>query len=190
MALLAARPRLRRALAIGGLLVAASGGVRAHAQGGMSGPSEYAVKAAFLYNFAKFVEWPANAFAGPQGAVTFCILGQDPFAGELERVIAGKMVTGRPVAIRYFPRPEGLDRCHILFVSSSERDRFDQILGGLRRGILTVGEDERFAHAGGIINFTLRNRRVRFQINQGAAARAGLTISARLLELAEEVRGR
>lgn len=190
MALLAAGPGLRRALAVSGLLFAAAGGMRALAQPGPPVPSEYAVKAAFLYNFAKFVEWPAEAFEGPQAAVTFCILGEDPFAGELERVIAGKMVRGRPVAIRYFPRPEGLERCRILFVSSSERDRFGEILVAVRRGILTVGEDERFARAGGIINFTLRNSRIRFQIDQGAAARAGLAISSRLLELAEEVRTR
>jgi uncharacterized protein DUF4154 len=174
----------RRSLAILGVLALAAGGP-VHADRLVT--SEYAVKAAFLYNFAKFVEWPAGTFRQSPGAVTFCVVGQDPFAGELERVIAGKTVAGRPVAIRYLAQLGGVESCQILFVSSAERLRFEQILAVARRGVLTVGENEAFARAGGIINFTVSDSRVRFQIDQGAAERAGLTISSRLLELA--VRG-
>jgi YfiR/HmsC-like len=150
--------------------------------------SEYAVKAAFLYNFAKFIEWPAGALPGPRGPVAFCILGEDPFGGELEQTVAGKMVQGRPVVVLHTEHLDGLARCHILFVGASERSRFDQILAAVaRRPVLTVGEDEQFRQAGGIINFVLRQNRVRFQIDRRAAERAGLRISSQLLELAEAV---
>jgi hypothetical protein len=149
--------------------------------------SEYAVKAAFLYNFAKFVEWPAGAFPGPGEPVTFCILGEDPFGGKLEQTVEGKTVKGRPVVVLHTGL-DALGRCHILFAGSSERPRFDRILAAVgRRPILTVGDDEPFRQAGGIINFVLRESRVRFQIDRAAAERAGLKVSSQLLELAEAV---
>lgn len=151
-----------------------------------TGTSEYAVKAAFLFNFAKFVEWPEGAFRSPGEPVTFCVLGEGPLGGELERAVAGKTVGGRPVAVRRLSQLAGLDECRILFVGSSERPRFDQILAAVGdRAVLTVGEEEGFNRAGGIISFVVRQSRVRFQIEREPALRAGLKLSSRLLELAE-----
>lgn len=150
--------------------------------------SEYAVKAAFLYNFAKFVEWPATAFRGPRDPMTLCILGEDPFGGELDQTVDGKTALGRPIVVRRFARPAGLEECRILFVSASEGPRFEQVLAAVGgRAVLTVGEEEVFGRAGGIISFVVRQDRVRFQIDRAAAARAGLNISSRLLEVAEAV---
>jgi hypothetical protein len=152
--------------------------------------SEYAVKAAFLYNFAKFVEWPANAFRGVHDPLTLCVLGEDPFGRELDQSVNGKMIDGRPIVVRRSVKLTDLAECRILFVSSSEEPRLAQILAAVDdRAVLTIGEDEAFARAGGIISFVVRQNRVRFQIDRSAAARAGLSIGSRLLELAETVTG-
>lgn len=150
------------------------------------GTSEHAVKAAFLFNFAKFVEWPEGAFRGPDEPMTFCVLGEGPLGGELERAVAGKTVVGRPAAVRRLSQLAGLGECRILFVGSSERTRFDQILAAVgNRAVLTVGEEDGFNRAGGIISFVVRQSRVRFRIEREPALRAGLRLSSRLLELAE-----
>lgn len=172
------------------LAVLALAGVPSRANAQSLVTSEYAVKAAFLYNFARFVEWPEGAFLNPREPVTFCVMGQDPFGPELEATIDGKTVMGRQVVIRRPSQILELAACRILFVSASERPRFQQILASVgHRPVLTVGEDEGFARTGGIINFVVERSRVRFQINQGAAERAGLKISSRLLELGEVVGG-
>ena len=151
-----------------------------------AGTSEHAVKAAFLYNFAKFVEWPEGAFRSPGEPMTFCVLGEGPFGDELERAVAGKTVAGRPVAVLRMSQLAGLGECRILFVGASERPRFDQILAAVgERAVLTVGEDDAFVRAGGIIGFVVRQSRVRFRIERDPAIRAGLRLSSRLLELAE-----
>lgn len=150
------------------------------------GSSEHAVKAAFLYNFAKFVEWPDGTFRSPAEPVTFCVLGDGPVGGELERAVAGKTAAGRTVAVRRLSQLAGLDECRILFVGSSESPRLHQILAAVgRRPVLTVGEEEGFIGAGGIISFVVRQSRVRFRIEHDAAVRAGLRLSSRLLELAQ-----
>jgi hypothetical protein len=178
---------LNRTLVVFLLLAAAAAGTA-----GADGPlaPEYAVKAAFLYNFAKFVEWPADAFRGPRDPMTLCVLGEDPLAGEIEQTVGGKTAMGRQIVVRRFTGLAGLAECRILFVSSSEEPRLDQILAAVAgRAVLTVGEEEAFTRAGGIISFVVRQNRVRFQIDRAAAARAGLSISSRLLELAETVTG-
>jgi hypothetical protein len=177
-------PRARRALAA--LLVSVGG--PAAAQPLVTG--EYEVKAAFLYNFAKFIEWPEGAFRSPREPLTFCVFGEDAFGRELESTVDGKTVQGRQVVIRRPSQIPGLEACRILFISSSERPRFEQILASVgHHPVLTVGEEEGFARTGGIINFVVQSNRVRFEINQGAAERAGLKISSRLLELGQRVDG-
>lgn len=181
---------LKRSGAVLAALLLMAGGPVAVAQGPPLVTSEYAVKAAFLYNFAKFVEWPAASFRGSRDPMTLCVLGEDPFGGELDQTVDGKTVMGRPIVVRRFAKPAGLEECRILFVSSSEGPQLDRVLatvGG--RAVLTVGEEETFARAGGIISFVVRQNRVRFQIDRAAAARAGLSISSRLLEVAEAVTG-
>lgn len=147
---------------------------------------EYRIKAAFLYNFAKFTRWPAASFAAPDAPLRICVYGEDPFGPTLES-IAGKTVQGRPVAVA---RPSDLsagDACHMLFVSESEAANLGRILAALqRRPILTVADMPGFAAAGGIINLKINEEeRIRFEINVARARLAGLRLSAKLLSLAE-----
>ncbi len=151
-------------------------------------PGEYQVKAAFLYNFAKFVEWPAEAFADASAAIHLCVVGEDPFGESLEQIVRGKAIQGRPLAIMRLKSDQDPRTCQILFISSSEKQRFGQILARLRESsVLTVGETQHFAQLGGIINFVLEESKVRFEINANAAERARLKISAKLLSLARIV---
>jgi len=147
---------------------------------------EYPVKAAFLFNFAKFVEWPADAFKGPEDPIVICVLGQNPFGTALEDVVRGKTVANRTFAVRGVANAQQASNCQIVFVSASERKHFRFLLDGLKgRSILTVGEGEDFTASGGIINFKLKDAQVRIEIDPGAAGRAGLRISSKLLSLAE-----
>jgi hypothetical protein len=148
--------------------------------------TEYQVKAAFLFNFAKFVEWPADAFPGVDAPLQICLLGLDPFGREFEEVIGDKSVNGHRIEVIH---PSGVPQargCQIIFVSSSENRQALEILRGLRGAtVLTVGDTAGFARMGGIINFVLDDGRVRFEINVKAAERAHLKISARLLTVAK-----
>jgi hypothetical protein len=146
---------------------------------------EYPVKAAFLYNFAKFVDWPAPAFQGPGDPICICVLGQNPFGNSLERVVRGQVVDGRSIRIRLVPEVSPKTTCHILFVSAAERKRFQSAAASLR-GVptLTVGESRGFAADGGIVNFKLVDGKVRFEVNLDAAERAQIHISSKLLSLA------
>jgi hypothetical protein len=150
--------------------------------------TEYQVKAAFLFNFAKFVEWPTEVFPGADAPLQICLLGQDPFGHEFEEVIADKTVNGHRIEVIH---PSGVPQaksCHIIFVASSEKRFVRQILRGLRgASVLTVGETAGFAGMGGIINFVLDDGRVRFEVNVKAAERAHLKVSARLLTVAKVI---
>ena len=156
----------------------------AHPENPPKGPSEYRVKAAFLYNFVKFVEWPATP-AAQEGPIEICVLGKDPFGGALERVVEGKTVNDRALVIRHFGDIAAARSCQVLFVSTSEAGRVSEIIKAVRGwSVLTVSEINRFSERGGIINFLMEGQRVRFRINTKMAASAGLTISSKLLELA------
>jgi YfiR/HmsC-like len=147
-------------------------------------PSEYQVKAAFLYNFVKFVDWPATP-AGKERPIELCVLGKDPFGGALEHVVEGKMVNGRLLTIRHIGDIAAARSCHVLFISVSEAGRVTAITRAVDAwGVLTVSEIDRFSERGGIITFLMEGQRVRFQINPKAAASAGLKISSKLLQLA------
>lgn len=159
--------------------------------GGVEGQetNEYGVKAAFLYNFAKFVEWPGNVSPDPNAPMVIGILGKDPFGAEIDRAIEGKSVNGRRLVIKRFSTLGAYEYCHILFVSSSEKNNLARILAAVAKSsVLTVSETDRFAQLGGIINFITTDNRIRFEINQAAAARAGLKISSKLLSLGRVVR--
>ncbi|MGA2879303.1 MAG: YfiR family protein [Bryobacteraceae bacterium] len=158
---------------------------RAHGQG----IEEYQVKAAFLYNFAKFVEWPAQAFKTSQDPIVVCVLGQNPFGNALEEVIRGKSIEGRAFALRQVADAEEASVCQILFISSSEGKHFRALYPNLKpAGVLTVGETQGFAANGGVINFKLDGGHVHFEINVGAAEQAQLQISSKLLSLAQIVK--
>ena len=148
--------------------------------------SEYQVKAAFLYNFARFVEWPSNAFPDAQAPILLGVVGEDPFGGALEQVIKGKTVNGRELVLKRLTRQQDLKGFHMLFVSSSEARHLSQILESLKgKCVLTIGETEGFAQTGGVINFTLEENKVHFEINVDTAERAHLKISSKLLALAK-----
>jgi hypothetical protein len=150
---------------------------------------EYQVKAAFLYNFAKFVEWPAQAFKTPQDPIAVCVLGHNPFGSALEDVMRGKSIEGRAFAFRKVTGLEEASSCQILFISSSEGKHFHSLYGNANPArILTVGEAQGFASAGGVINFKLDGGHVRFEINVSAAEHAQLQISSKLLSLAQIVK--
>ena len=147
---------------------------------------EYLIKAAFLYNFAKFTEWPAGSFPDSAAPLDVCVFGEDPFGGALES-IAGKTIRGRRVAVHRVASIEAGAACHLLFISASEATRLAGILESLRgRPVLTIAEMPGFARSGGIINLkTNPDDRIRFEINAGIAKRVGLRLSSKLLNLAE-----
>lgn len=163
------------------VLVLAVGGVRADE----FQPSEYQLKAAFLFNFAKFVEWPAGAFPEARSPIIIGVLGDNPFGSELERTIRDKTVNERPLQIKEFRSAAEARGCHVLFVGNSEKKRLPEVIEGLRgTSVLTVGEAENFIESGGMIGFVREGNKVRFQINDRAARGAGLKISSKLLNLA------
>jgi hypothetical protein len=151
-------------------------------------PTIYAVKTAFLFNFAKFIEWPPSSFASPQSPYTICILGQDPFGQLLDDSLQGKVIGNRPTAVRRLKDKAEARGCQMVFVSSSENTHLSEILEGLKgASVLLVGETSGFAAAGGTIEFTLEDDHVRFIINSDAADRSGLRFSSKLLALAKIV---
>ncbi len=149
---------------------------------------EYDVKAAFLYNFAKFVDWPKEALPNEHSAIRVGVLGKDPFGEALERVAAGKMINGRPLQVVQARTLAELRTCQIVFVSSSEEGRLTEIMMSLRGAtVLTVGESGDFAPRGGAIQFTIDDNKIRFTINVDAAERAHLKFSSKLLSLAKVI---
>lgn len=151
--------------------------------------SEYKVKAAFLFNFAKFVEWPESN-RGTE-SVIIGVVGVDPFGENLDQVVRDKMVGSKRIVLRRFAGLEQMEPCHILFVSPSESSRLDEILKALDgTATLTVGEDEEFLQKGGIIRFFTQEKKIRFDINLDAAEYEGLRLSSRLLQVARTVAGK
>jgi hypothetical protein len=154
---------------------------------GAAGPTEYEVKAAFLYNFARFVEWPRDA-PGGDGAFLVTVLGRDPFGSVLDDTLRGKTIDGKRVVVRRALGFEDVGRSHILFISDSEKDRLPEILKRIDAApVLTVGEMSQFAERGGVIRFKLDQERIRLEINVAAAERSKLRISSQLLKLARIV---
>lgn len=154
--------------------------------GQASAPSEYALKAAFLYHFAQFVEWPTNKFQDARSPIVIGVLGENPFGGELEKTLAGKSINNRPITVKEVQSAaEATNTCYLLFISASEKKRFPEILAVLHgASVMTVGDTEGFTDAGGIINFFREGAKIRFEINDAAAKSAGLKISPKLLGLA------
>lgn len=172
-------------IALACLLLAAPAQVRAQNE-----LSEYQVKAAYLFNFLKFVEWPEDAFADPLAPIVIGVIGEDPFGSALPQVVIGKTVQGRDLVIRVYRTGENLRGAHILFISASESKRLLMILSSLRgSSVLTVADTAGFLEAGGMIQFLSENDRVRFAINAEAAGRAKLKVSSKLLSLARVAGG-
>lgn len=156
-----------------------------------SAPTEYQLKAAFLMNFAKFVDWPAQSFKSANSPINICVMGDDPFRADLDDTVKGQTVGERSLTVRRISQPQPGDNCHILFVGLSERERFERVLGTFKNhACLTVGEEQEFAQAGGMINLLVEDRKIRFEVSLDVAEKAGLKISSRLLKLAKTVRDR
>ena len=178
-------PALIFALAVSALAGTANApAVQAGADSAKAAASrEYRIKAAFLYNFAKFTSWPAAAFADAKSPLRLCVLGKDPFEGALA-VLEGRTVKNRPIVASRPSSTDSLEKCHLLFVSASEHGRLGTILESLRgMPVLAVGDTPRFARSGGIIRLKTVENRVRFEINVEAAHHAKLKLDSRLLRL-------
>jgi hypothetical protein len=146
---------------------------------------EYQVKAAILFNFAKFVVWPQRKFNEPDSPLIIGIVGDDPFGGLLDEAVEGNRINDRSVTIQHIQTMEELRKCHIIFICRSESDRLGSILNEVRGdNVLTVGETDKFISKGGMINFVMVGDRVRFEINNSAARHAGLKISSQLSSVA------
>jgi hypothetical protein len=150
--------------------------------------TEYQVKAAYLANFGRFVEWPASVAVAKGESFNICVLGQDPFGADLDAAVAGETIGGARVLARRISRPQDAVDCRILFISSSEVSQWKEILAALKTSsVLTVSDMPQFARRGGIIQFLLDGSRVRFDINLAATERVGLNLSSELLKLAVTV---
>jgi hypothetical protein len=152
-----------------------------------SSPSEYEVKAAYLYDFGKFVTWPAKAGTGDEFPI--CVLGEDPFGATFDATIAGGTINGKKVVITRIAKPQEAVSCRILFISASEERQLKEILATLdKTSVLTVSDISQFTRRGGMIQFVIDASRVRFEVNVTTAERAGLTLSSQLLKVAINVR--
>ncbi len=150
---------------------------------------EYSVKAAYLFKFGSFIEWPPNTFSSPQSPLMVGIVGNDPFGTKLEQIVEGRTINGRPLVIRRFRHgQQPQEVIHILFISRSEQQNLNAMVTGLN-GVLTIAEFEP-SPPGVMINFTLNENKVRFDVDLDAASRGELKISSKLLSVARNVRGR
>ncbi|MBI3851823.1 MAG: YfiR family protein [Verrucomicrobia bacterium] len=162
------------------------GGLNLTAQTDIS--KEYKVKAAFLYNFSQFVDWPAEAFPEVRAPLVIGVLGEDPFGAYLDEIVRGEKVNNHPLVVQRYRRVEEIKTCHILYVSQSETNQLEQIFTSLKgRNILMVGDVDGFTLRGGMIRFVTEKNKIRFRINVEAAKAAKLTISSKLLRPAEIV---
>jgi hypothetical protein len=158
---------------------------------GQSNPSsEYEVKAAFLFHFAQFVEWPPDTFKEAGTPLVYCTIGEDPFHGSLEAALNGKTIGARSLHVRHLKQPSELQGCQVVFLGEKEKRLFPTVLELLKGSpVLIVGESEHFVQDGGTIGFFLEQNKIRFEINLEAAEKAKLKISSRLLALAKTVVG-
>ena len=150
---------------------------------------EYDLKAAFLFNFTKFIEWPPTSFGTAEAPLVVGILGEDPFGESLDRLLQGKLVGRHPLVIKRFASGQMPDNCQLLFVCRSEKDHWPESLKNLRgKPMLLVSETDGFPEHGGMINFFIESDKVRFAVNPEAAKRAGLIVSTKLLNVAKVFR--
>jgi hypothetical protein len=174
--------RVRLASLIGiAALVALAVGASAETEG----PSEEEVKAAFLYNFARFVSWPQDLLSGRE-AFSVCVLGDAGFESAVERVLADKQLGGLPIAVRAPSDLRGAPACQVLYVSA-DVDAGDRLARAAEGPVLIVGDVPGFARDAGMIGFVRSGRKLRFEVHRGRAERAGLAVSSHLLKLAQDV---
>jgi hypothetical protein len=171
------------------LIVVLGLGGSVHAQSSVQSVDEYQVKAAFLYNFTKFIEWPPGSFKGDNDPVRICILGQSAIGQPLEQAVRGKVIGARAIVVTKISSTRQSPGCQILFICSSEQKRLSLIFKALPLiGILTVGETDGFAAKGGVVNLRLESGRIQLEINLDTSENAKLLISSKLLSLATIVK--
>lgn len=152
-------------------------------------PTDYDVKAAYLYNFGRFIEWPAQSSASQGDSFNVCVLGRDPFGPTLDTTLAGETIAGKSVVARRVSTPQEAANCRILFIGTTETGQLNKIIEALdKEAVLTVSDMPQFSQHGGMIQFVLEGKRVRFEVNLAAAQRVGLTLSSELLKVATTVR--
>lgn len=152
-------------------------------------PGEYQVKAAYLYNFSRFIEWPPLPAADKDEPFVICVLGKDPFGSVLDATLSGEGIAGQSLVARRLSKLQDALACRILFVGASEEDHLKEIFAVLgKSSVLTVSDIPRFSERGGMIEFVLKGDKVRFEVNVSNAADAGLTVSSDLLKVAIAVR--
>lgn len=177
---------LRRYILAGIVAAWLATGTVAEARAQSLSPKEYEnqVKATFIYNFSRFIEWPAGTFTRGRSSLTVCVLGINPFGGALDS-IKGKDVQGRKIEIEHLANSSKLGACQILFISSSEREHLKEILESAKHSrVLTIGEMSQFAQDGGIVALAMRKDRIHFSVNLDAANETGVKISSSVLRLA------
>ena len=151
-------------------------------------PTDYQVKAAYLYNFGRFIEWPTKTPVTQNDPFTVCVLGQDPFGPTLDTVLAGETIGGKKVVAMRISNPQDSVKCRILFLSAEENIRLKKTIELLdKEAVLTVSDMPKFSQHGGMIQFVLEGNRIRFEVNLAATQHAGLTLSSELLKVASAV---
>lgn len=153
--------------------------------------SEYQVKAAFLINFPKYVNWPAETFAETNSPIVIAVLGETKMTEEIQKLLAGRTVNGRGIVLKRLASVEGTGVCHILFIPAAELRRSPDVLAKLKDlSVLTVGENDDFLESGGIINLARRDQRIALEVNLVAANEARIKVSSKLLSVARVVRSK
>jgi hypothetical protein len=154
-------------------------------------PSESQVKAAFLINFPKYADWPAEAFAGTNSPIVIAVLGETPVTEEIQKVIPGRTVNGRKIVLKHLTSGEESGGCQILFISAAELRHSPDVLTKLKdASVLTVGESDDFLESGGIINLARRDRKIALEVNLTAAEKARIKVSSKLLNVASVVKSK
>lgn len=148
-------------------------------------PSENKVKAVFLYNFTRFIDWPKEAFSS-NATFKIGILGKDPFGNFLEETMRGENVSGNLIVIERFNNLKDVKNCHILFINLKDEERIKEAIAATKdKNILTISENKDFVKWGGMIRIYSEDNRIRMQINDTAARKSDIKISAKLLNIAE-----
>jgi len=155
---------------------------------GAGGLTESQIKAGFIFNFLRFVEWPAKAFATPSSPITVCVVGESPVTALLHEAVNGKAVEGRAIAVKHLQPGDESHGCHLVFVSAAEARHSGRMLESLKgASVLTVGEVAGFSQSSGILNFSTQDNKVKLEINLDAAAHANLKVSAKLIAVSRLV---
>ena len=152
--------------------------------GAESLPKEYQVKAAFIYNFTQFAEWPAEAFASAEAEFVIVVAGTDPFEGALDKAMSGKSVGSHPVTVKHVGSANEITTCHLLYIGASQESWMSTLVAG-GKPTLYVGESDSFLESGGTIRFFMAENKLRFEVNLDAVEKARLKISSKLLKLAQ-----